>query len=140
MMPHEFSNICRDLSLALRLIDCDALAESKDVYLNGVKIGVFNCVEPQNGIIFYVDLGVPELSSQPSIFERCMDINLELSAVDGEAIGFDRTTNHLVFRAFFAFDEDNNIEALTEAICGYTEFVNELYAEHLHGLVKPPQS
>src|SRR4051812_35976657 len=86
-IANDFQSVCRELSLVLRIEDCDALAESKDVYLNSVKIGVFHCDTPMNGMIFYADLGVPDPSYLPSILEKCMDINLELSACNGEAVG-----------------------------------------------------
>jgi hypothetical protein len=137
MDSHEFSELCRDLSLLLNVENIEALSET-GAFVEGEKVGVIFGEDLFDGVHVYVDVGHFE-DSHPSedVFREILDLNLELSAKQGESFGLFGETGSLVLRSFFR-NEEASARQLADRILRHVKLVQELRAGPLSGVTKPP--
>jgi hypothetical protein len=136
MDAYDFSAICRETGYLLKLEDADALHGS-GACVGGEKVGVVYLEDLDEGLTVYVDVGLPhDAYAESEVFRQLLDINLELSAQNGESFAIHRESGHVLLRSFF------NIETLTpqylaDGILDYVALVQDLRAGPLAGLARP---
>lgn len=140
MTPDQFRELCRGASRLLDLKDLDALFESRDTRIDGVKLGVFHHDgEDSEGVYCYVDLGAidPEANSL-AVMEEVLAINLSLDASLGEVIGLERESRHLVLRVRLNERHEPFHEGeLAAQLQHYAGIANELYRRVLTDVERP---
>jgi hypothetical protein len=138
MTNAEFREMCRAACYELRIDEPDALFDGHDVFIDGVKLGVFHDEDLDGGIHCYVDMGaVPPPPDSASVLHEVLAINLELDAALGESIGVERDSGHLVLRAHLPIPTNLDERVLVSGLKGYAALVNELYSNVLSGLARP---
>lgn len=140
MTPVQFRELCRGASRLLDFKDIDALFESRDTRIDGVKLGVFhNDDEDPEGIYCYVDLGAMGSAANPqALMEEVLAINLSLDASLGEVIGLERDSRHLVLRVRLNERHEPFHEGeLAAQLQHYAGIANELYRRVLTGVERP---
>jgi hypothetical protein len=136
MDAYDFSALCRETAYLLNLEDADALHGS-GACVGGEKVGVVYLEDLDDGLTVYVDVGRPqEAHAESEVFRHLLDINLELSAQNGESFAIHRDSGHVLLRSFF------NVETLTpqylaDGIRDYVALVQELRAGPLASVVRP---
>ena len=135
MTNEDFRAICRAACYALNIERPDALFDGDDVFLNGVKLGVFHDVELDDAIHCYLDIGCVESSPDAvSMLQEVLAINLELDAGLGEPVGMERKSGHLVLHALVPGADEH---ALASRLRAYVELVKELYGGVLSRITRP---
>lgn len=140
MTPDQFRELCRGASRLLDFQDLDALFESKDTRIDGVKLGVFHDEgEDPEGVYCYVDLGTIGPEANPlALMEELLAINLSLDASLGEVIGLERDSRHLVLRVRLNERHEPFHEGeLAAQLQHYASIANELYRRVLMGVERP---
>ena len=140
MTPDQFRELCRGASRLLDFNDPDALFESRDTRIDGVKLGVFHHdSEDPEGVYCYVDLGAIGPEANPlAMMEEVLAINLSLDASLGEVIGLERESRHLVLRVRLneAHEPFHEVE-LAAQLRHYASIANALYDRVLIGVERP---
>ena len=137
MDAYDFNELCRQAGYLLNLDDADALSKSGGASVGGEKVGLAYLEDLDDGLTVYVDVGQPQDAyAESEVFRNLLDINLELSAQNGESFAIHRDSGHVLLRSFF------NVEALTpqylaDGIRDYVALVQELRAGPLAGLARP---
>ncbi len=140
MTPDQFRELCRGASRLLDFQDLDALFESRDTRIDGVKLGVFHDDgEDPEGVYCYVDLGTIGPEAIPlALMEEVLAINLSLDASLGEVIGLERECRHLVLRVRLNERHEPFHEGeLAAQLQHYAGIANELYRRVLTGVERP---
>jgi hypothetical protein len=137
MTPDQFRELCRDASRVLGLADAEALFESRDTVLDGVKVGSFHdeAADP-DGVFCYVDLGPIGPDARPvELMEEILALNLSLDGAMGEVIGMERESRHLVLRARLS-EQQGSLDAheLAECLRHYAAVANDLFERVLFGV------
>lgn len=127
MKNEDFYQLCVDLSRELGEQDIFHLAEHGEIHIQELRIGLYYNEEVDEVISCFVDIGYLENSLRPEIFETILSINLELSGINSESLGFDRDTGHLILRADMECDCDAS--QIAEFLSDYIDFSKEL--QHL---------
>jgi hypothetical protein len=136
MDEYDFAEICRQAGYLLHLEDADALRVS-GATVGGEKVGVMFFEDFDDGLTVYVDVGRPQdAHAESEIFRELLDINLELSARNGESFGFHRETGHVLLRSYFP-GEALTPQYLADGILDYVALVQELRAGPLASLPRP---
>jgi hypothetical protein len=131
MTPDQFRELCRGASRLLDFNDHDALFESRDTRIDGVKLGVFHHDSE--------DLGAIGPEANPlAMMEEVLAINLSLDASLGEVIGLERESRHLVLRVRLneAHEPFHEVE-LAAQLRHYASIANGLYDRVLIGVERP---
>ena len=138
MTDAKFREICRAACLLLNIEQTDALAEGGDVFIDGVKVGMFRDEALGDALCCYVDIGSIEPSADTaSILGEVLAINLELDPGLGESVGMERNSRHLVLRAQLPVTPNLDEHVLVSRLKGYAELVNELYGGVLWQITRP---
>lgn len=127
MKNEDFYQLCVELSREFGEKDIFHLAEHGEIYLQEFRVGMYYNEEADQVISCFIDLGYLEDSVRPEIFETILAINLELSGINSESLGFDRDTGHLILRADIACEYD--AAQISEFLSDYIDFSKEL--QHL---------
>jgi hypothetical protein len=126
MTDQEFFMLCTATSRELGLDDVDVLAEEGEITLEGVRIGLYFTAQTDEFISCFVDIGFIDEAIRQDAFSHVLGVNLEINGVNGEALGFDAETGHLVLRASINPDLACNARLLTEWLLDYAEFAVNL--------------
>lgn len=140
MTPDQFRELCRETSRALQLSDPDALFTGGDVRVDGVKLGIFHDERWDHaGIYCYADLGaIKSTANATHVMEEVLALNLELDASQGEGVGMERESKHLVLRARLAeCGEQVHGGQVADQLRGYAALANELYQKVLTEVSRP---
>jgi hypothetical protein len=134
MKNEDFYQLCVDLSREFGEKDIFHLAEHGEILIQECRVGLYYNEEVDEVISCFVDIGYLEDTLRPEIFETILSINLELSGINSESLGFDRDTGHLVLRADIACEYDAS--QIAEFLSDYLDFSKELQnliASQSHG-------
>ena len=137
MDAYDFNDLCRQAGYLLNLDDADALRNSGGASVDGERVGVAFLEDLDDGLTIYVDVGQPrDAYAESEVFRYLLDINLELSAQNGESFAIHRDSGHVLLRSFFSI-ETLTPQYLADGICDYVALVQELRAGPLAGLARP---
>lgn len=131
MTNSEFSELCIDIGRKLGCDDINELADTGEIILDGVRIGLFYSEEEDLAISCFVDVGFVEEVLRPVIFENILVLNLEINGVNGETLGFERNSGHLVLRATIVPDAGCTADQLAVCLRDYIQFVQRVRIEVL---------
>jgi len=131
MTDSEFSELCIDIGRVLGCDDINELADTGEIILDDVRIGLFYTEEEGDVISCFVDVGLIEEAFRPTIFENILVLNLEINGLNGETLGFDRNSGHLVLRATMMPASGCTADALAVCLSDYAQFIQRLRAEVL---------
>ncbi len=130
MTDSEFSELCIDISRELGCDDINELAETGEIVLDDVRIGLFYS-EDDVAISCFVDVGFVEEALRPVVFENILVLNLEINGINGETLGFERNSGHLVLRANMMAESGYTAEQLANSLRDYSQFVQKVRTEVL---------
>lgn len=130
MTDSEFSELCIDIGRELGCDDITELAETGEIVLDDVRIGLFYS-EDDVAISCFVDVGFVDEALRPVVFENILVLNLEINGVNGETLGFERNSGHLVLRANIMAESGSTGELLANSLRDYSQFVQKVRAEVL---------
>lgn len=130
MSDSEFSALCIDISRELGNDDINELAETGEIVLDDVRIGLFYS-EEDVAISCFVDVGFVEEALRPVVFENILVLNLEINGINGETLGFERNSGHLVLRATMMAKSGCTADQLAACLHDYVQFVQKVRAEVL---------
>jgi hypothetical protein len=105
-------------------------------------MGVYHLGEwDEDAIYCYADLGAIEsVADRAPVMEEVLTLNLELDAGQGEVIGIERDSRHLVLRVRLPEDRAPMDECeLAEQLRSYAELANKLSEKVLIGVKHPIQ-
>lgn len=125
MKKEDFYQLCIELAHECGEKDIHHLADYGEMCIQEFRVGLYYTEEVDQFISCFVDIGYLEDHLRPEIFETILAINLELSGINSESLGFDRDTGHLILRADIALDSD--VSQVAEFIFDYIDFAKELH-------------
>lgn len=131
MTDSEFSEFCIDIGRVLGCDDINELADTGEMILDDVRIGLFYSEEESDVISCFVDVGLVEDALRPTVFENILVLNLEINGLNGETLGFDRNSGHLVLRASMMPASGCTADALALCLRDYAQFVQKIRTEVL---------
>ena len=126
MTNNDFFEFCVSIARELAMEDIFILAKNNELILQDVRIGLYYVAETDEVISCFADVGYLDNEIRPEIFEIILSINLEINGVNGESLGFDRDTGHLILRAEIPMSCDFSEAA--EYLSEYADFAKDLRA------------
>jgi hypothetical protein len=126
MTNNNFFEFCVSVARELGMDDIFSLAENNEIILQDVKIGLYYLAETDEVISCFADVGYLDDEIRPEIFETILSINLEMNGVNGESLGFDRDTGHLILRSEMPLHCD--VIEVAEYLSEYADFAKDLRA------------
>lgn len=124
MTNNEFFEFCISISRELALDDIFLLSQKNEMILQDIRIGLYYVAETDEAISCFADVGYLDDEIRPEIFETILSINLEINGLNGESLGFDRDTGHLIFRAEIPLKCD--AVEVAEYLSEYADFAKDL--------------
>ena len=131
MTDLEFTELCIDICRCLGCDDIYQLAESGEIILDDVRLGLYYSAEAGGVISCFVDVGLVEDTLRSVVFENILVLNLEINGVNGETLGFERNSGHLVLRANMMAESGCTADSLAVCLRDYVQFVQKIRAEVL---------
>lgn len=131
MTDLEFTELCIDICRCLGCDDIYQLAESGEIILDDVRLGLYYSAEAGGVISCFVDVGLVEDTLRSVVFENILVLNLEINGVNGESLGFERNSGHLVLRASILPGSGFGAAQLAECLRDYSLFVQKVRSEVL---------
>jgi hypothetical protein len=131
MTDTEFTELCVD---TCRCLDCDdihQLADTGEIILDDVRFGLYYSAETDGVISCFVDVGLVEDALRPAVFENILVLNLEINGLNGETLGYERNSGHLVLRANMLPGSGFTAEQLADCLRDYSLFVQKVRTEVL---------
>ena len=101
MDAYDFNHLCRQAGYLLNLDDADALEQvgRRERRRRKGRRGLSR--RSGRGLTVYVDVGQPQDAyAESEVFRHLLDINLELSAQNGESFAVHRDSGHVLLPAF----------------------------------------
>lgn len=126
MTNDNFFEFCIAIGRELAIDDVFSLAQNNEIILQEVRIGLYYLAETDESISCFADVGYLDNEIRPEIFETILSINLEMNGANGESLGFDRDTGHLILRAEIPLNCDS-LE-VAEYLSEYADFAKDLRA------------
>jgi hypothetical protein len=130
MDANEFSELCREPSPLLNVENIEALSET-GTFVEVEKVGVVFGEDVFDGVHVYVDVGrLEDPQTSEGVLRDLLEMNLELSASEGESFGLHSEAGSLVLRSFFR-NEEASVQELADGI---------LRQENDRGRAPPPSN
>ncbi len=126
MTNENFFEFCVAVARELALEDMYALAQKNEIILHEIRIGLYYQAGSDEVITCFADIGYLDDAIRPDIFETILSINLEINGSNGESLGFDRDTGHLILKAELPLHCD--AADLAEYLSEYADFCRDLQA------------
>ncbi len=126
MTNDDFFEFCVSISRELAMNDIFFLAQNNEIILQDVRIGLYYLAETDCVMSCFADVGYLDNEIRPEIFETILSINLEMNGMNGESLGFDRDTGHLILRAEIQLE--NDAAEVAEYLSEYADFAKDLRA------------
>ena len=134
MTDSEFSELCIAICRELGCDDLNELAETGEIILEDVRIGLYYTEQDDEPISCFVDVGWVEEALRATVFENILVLNLEINGVNGESLGFSRSSGHLVLRANILPESGCTAVQLARCLSDYVQFVHKLRTEVLNNI------
>ncbi len=125
MKEQDFVGLCHSLCLEFDLANKEPADVPQEFLINGYRLGLYLDSEVEL-IDCYMDLGFIEEDRRFEVFGRILEINLEMTGLHGESLGFDAETGHLVLRSAIRTELGCDADSMGQLLKGYTEFADSL--------------
>ncbi len=126
MTDQEFLSLCTETSQLLELDDVDVLGKAGEVVIDDIRIGLYYIAETDEVISCFVDAGYLDDALRPAAFEHMLAFNLEINGANGESLGFDRKSGHLILKATIRPELECTPDQLADWLRDYAEFTHNL--------------
>lgn len=126
MTNEDFFEFCVAVARELAMEDIYCLAQKSEITLHEIRIGLYYQAGSDEAISCFADVGYLDDEIRPDIFETILSINLEINGSNGESLGFDRDTGHLILKAELPLHCE--VADLAEYLSEYADFARDLKA------------